>query len=175
MINKLIVIVRYISFFFLFQPFFFYLCSFLLNINFRSDIWSDFYWQFSSISVFISVVTLTISSLSKNTSRKVKWGMILLSPIFGITAFVGILIYYLTLFGLGKWTDITMLGRSKNKGQKVIIEQFYDGWALGWNGKRIVERTDFWWWQKNNEIDTSKINWSSYNKENREIGPYKFP
>ena len=127
MINKLIVIVRYISFFFLFQPFFFYLCSFLLNINFRSDIWSDFYWQFSSISVFISVVTLTISSLSKNTSRKVKWGMILLSPIFGITAFVGILIYYLTLFGLGKWTDITMLGRSKNKGQKVIIEQFYDG------------------------------------------------
>jgi hypothetical protein len=160
---------------FLLHPFFFYLCSFLFSVDFRDENLSDFYWQFSSISVFISVVTLTISSLSKNTSRKVKWGMILLSPIFGITAFVGILIYYLTLFGLGKWTDITMLGRSKNKGQKVIIEQFYDGGALGWNGKRIVEQTDFWWWQKNNEIDTTKINWSSYYQENREIGPYKFP
>lgn len=175
MISRLIVVIRFISFFLLLQPFLFYLCSFLFNIDFKNEICSDIYWQFSSISVFISVVILTISSLSKNSSLKVKWGLILISPLFGITAFVGIFIFYLSLFGMGKWVDVTLLARSKKNSRNVIIEQFYDNGALGFDGKRFVEKTNFWLWQKNKEIDTSKINWSLYQKENKEIGPYKFP
>ncbi len=101
--------------------------------------------------------------------------MILISPLFGITACVGIFIFYLSLFGMGKWIDVTLLARSKKNSKNVIIEQFYDNGALGFDGKRIVEGNNIWCWQKNTEIDTSKINWNSYKIINKEIGFIKFP
>ena len=101
--------------------------------------------------------------------------MTLLSPIFGITAYAILIFLNLTLFGFGKWEDVTLVARSNKNSKIIVVEQWFDNGALGYDGKRFVERNYFWWWQKNSEIDTSKINWNKYKIINKEMGFIKFP
>jgi hypothetical protein len=164
-----------VSVFLLIQPFFFYLYSFIFSIDFKDEKLSNLYWQISSTGVFISVIILTISSLSKQGNLKVRWGMILLSPLFGTTAYVIIVILNLTLFGFGKWADVTLIARSIKNPKIIVVEQWFDNGALGYDGKRFVERNYFWCWQKNTELDTSKINWNNYKIINKAMGFIKFP
>ncbi len=101
--------------------------------------------------------------------------MALLSPIFGITAFTILIFLNLTLFGFGKWKDITLAARSIKNPKIMIVEQWFDNGALGFDGKRFVEQKNYWYWQRNTEIDSSKINWEKYKILNQEIGSIKFP
>jgi hypothetical protein len=57
----------------------------------------------------------------------------------------------------------------------MIVEQWFDNGALGFDGKRFVEQKNYWYWQRNTEIDSSKINWEKYKILNQEIGSIKFP
>ena len=173
--NKLLFVSRIVSLIILIQPFFFYLFSFIFSIDFSYENLSSSYWEMSSIGVFISAVILTISSISKKSSPRIKLGMTLLSPIFGITAYAILIFLNLTLFGFGKWADVTLIARSNKNSKIIVVEQWFDNGALGYDGKRFVERNYFWWWQKNSEIDTSKINWNKYKIINKEMGFIKFP
>ena len=173
--NKLLFVSRIVSLIILIQPFFFYLFSFIFSIDFSYENLSSSYWEMSSIGVFISAVILTISSISKKSSPRIKLGMTLLSPIFGITAYAILIFLNLTLFGFGKWEDVTLVARSNKNSKIIVVEQWFDNGALGYDGKRFVERNYFWWWQKNSEIDTSKINWNKYKIINKEMGFIKFP
>ena len=172
--NKLLFVSRIVSLIILIQPFFFYLFSFIFSIDFSDENLSLSYWEMSSIGVFISAVILTISSISKKSSPRIKLGMTLLSPIFGITAYAILIFLNLTLFGFGKWADVTLIARSNKNSKIIVVEQWFDNGALGYDGKRFVERNYFWWWQKNSEIDTSKINWNKYKIINKEMGFIKF-
>jgi hypothetical protein len=129
----------------------------------------------SSIGVFISAVILTISSISKKSSPRIKLGMTLLSPIFGITAYAIFIFLNLMLFGFGKWVDVTLVARSNKNPNISVVEQWFDNGALGYDGKRFVERQDYWYWERYSEIDTSKVNWKNYEILNKEIGSIKFP
>jgi hypothetical protein len=173
--NKLLIVIRIVSVFLLIQPFFSYLFSFIFSIDLKDENLSNLYLQMSCSGVFVSAVILTISSLSKRSSPKLKWGMLLLSPLFGTTAYVIIVIVNLTLFGFGKWVDVTLIARSNKNFKIIVIEQWFDNGALGYDGKRCIERNSFWYWQKNSEIDTSKINWNTYKIINKEMGFIKFP
>ena len=173
--NKLLFVSRIVSLIILIQPFFFYLFSFIFSIDFSYENLSSSYWEMSSIGVFISAVILTISSISKKSSPRIKLGMTLLSPIFGITAYAILIFLNLTLFGFGKWEDVTLVARFNKNSKIIVVEQWFDNGALGYDGKRFVERNYFWWWQKNSEIDTSKINWNKYKIINKEMGFIKFP
>ncbi len=173
--NNLLFVIRIISLVILIQPFIFYLLSYILSIDFNYENLSSSYLEMSSIGVFISAVILTISSISKKSSPRIKLGMTLLSPIFGITAYAILIFLNLTLFGFGKWADVTLIARSNKNSKIIVVEQWFDNGALGYDGKRFVERNYFWWWQKNSEIDTSKINWNKYKIINKEMGFIKFP
>lgn len=173
--NKLLFVSRIVSLIILIQPFFFYLFSYIFSIDFSDENLSLSYWEMSSIGVFISAVILTISSISKKSSPRIKLGMTLLSPIFGITAYAILIFLNLTLFGFGKWEDVTLVARFNKNSKIIVVEQWFDNGALGYDGKRFVERNYFWWWQKNSEIDTSKINWNKHKIINKEMGFIKFP
>lgn len=173
--NKLLFVSRIVSLIILIQPFFFFLFSYIFRIDFSDENLSSSYWEMSSIGVFISAVILTISSISKKSSPRIKLGMTLLSPIFGITAYAILIFLNLTLFGFGKWADVTLIARSNKNSKIIVVEQWFDNGALGYDGKRFVERNYFWWWQKNSEIDTSKINWNKHKIINKEMGFIKFP
>lgn len=101
--------------------------------------------------------------------------MTLLSPIFGITALAILIFLKLTLFGFGKWLDVTLVARAIKNPKIMVIEQWFDNGALGFDGKRFVEQKKYWCWQRNTEIDSSKINWTNYKILNQEIGSIKFP
>jgi hypothetical protein len=118
---------------------------------------------------------LTISSISKKNSPRVKLGMTLLSPIFGITAYAIFIFLNLTLFGFGKWVDITLVARSNKNPKILVVEQWFDNGALGFDGNRFVERRNYWHWGRYTEIDTSKVNWKNYEILNKEIGLIEFP
>ena len=173
--NKLLIVIRIVSVFLLIQPFFSYLFSFIFSIDLKDENLSNLYLQMSCSGVFVSAVILTISSLSKRSSPKLKWGMLLLSPLFGTTAYVIIVIVNLTLFGFGKWVDVTLVARSNKNPNISVVEQWFDNGALGYDGKRFVERQDYWYWERYSEIDTSKVNWTNYEILNKEIGLIKFP
>ena len=173
--NKLLFVSRIVSLIILIQPFFFFLFSYILRIDFNDENLSDSYWQFSGFGVFISAVILTISSISKKSSPRIKWGMTLLSPIFGITAYAIFVFLNLTLFGFGKWVDVTLVARSNKNPNIWVVEQWFDNGALGFDGNRFVERRNYWHWGRYTEIDTSKVNWKNYEILNKEIGLIKFP
>jgi hypothetical protein len=173
--NKLLFVSRFISLIILIQPFFFYLLSYILSVDFNYENLSSSYLEMSSIGVFISAVILTISSISKKSSPRVKLGMTLLSPIFGITAYAILIFLNLTLFGFGKWEDVTLVARSKKNPRILVLEQWFDNGALGFDGNRFVERRNYWHWERYTEIDTSKVNLKNYEILNKEIGLIKFP
>ena len=173
--NKLLFVSRIVSLIILIQPFFFFLFSYIFRIDFSDENLSSSYYEMSGIGVFISAVILTISSISKKSSPRVKLGMTLLSPIFGITAYAILIFLNLTLFGFGKWEDVTLVARSKKNPRILVLEQWFDNGALGYDGKRFVERQDYWYWERYSEIDTSKVNWTNYEILNKEIGSIKFP
>ena len=173
--NKLLFVIRIISLIILIQPVVFYLLSYILSFEFNDENLSDSYWQFSSFGIFISVVILTLSSISKKSSPRIKWGMALLSPIFGITAFTILIFLNLTLFGFGKWLDISRVARSIKNPEIMLIEQWFDNGALGYDGKRFIEQKNYCYWERNIEIDSSKINWEKYKILNQEIRSIKFP
>ena len=85
--NKLLFVTRIVSLIILIQPFPFFLFSYILRVELNNESLSNSYWQWSSYSVFISAVILTLLSISKKSSLRIKWGMTLLSPIFGMTAY----------------------------------------------------------------------------------------
>jgi hypothetical protein len=173
--NNLLFVIRIISLVILIQPFIFYLLSFILSIDFNYENLSSSYWEMSSIGVFISAVILTISSISKKSSPRIKLGMTLLSPIFGITAYAILIFLNITLFGFGKWVDVTLVARSNKNPKILVVEQWFDNGALGFDGNRFVERRNYWHWGRYTEIDTSKVNWKNYEILNKEIGLIKFP
>lgn len=173
--NKLLHLSRVISSIILIQPFFFYSLSYISSVDLIDENLSDAYGQFSSFGIFISVVILTLSSISKKSSLKIKWGITLLSPIFGITALAILIFLNLTLFGFGKWLNVTLVARAIKNPKIMVIEQWFDNGALGFDGKRFVEQKKYWYWQINTEIDSSKINWTNYKILNQEIGSIKFP
>jgi hypothetical protein len=146
-----------------------------LRVELNNESLSNSYWQWSSYGVFISAVILTLSSISKKSSLRIKWGMTLLSPIFGMTAYAIFIFLNLALFGFGKWVDVTLVARSKKNPNILVVEQWLDNGALGFDGKRFVERQDYWYWERYSEIDTSKVNWTNYEILNKEIGSIKFP
>jgi hypothetical protein len=146
-----------------------------LRVELNNESLSNSYWQWSSYGVFISAVILTLSSISKKSSLRIKWGMTLLSPIFGMTAYAIFIFLYLALFGFGKWVDVTLVARSNKNPNISVVEQWFDNGALGYDGKRFVERQDYWYWERYSEIDTSKVNWTNYEILNKEIGSIKFP
>ena len=173
--NKLLFVTRIVSLIILIQPFFFFLFSYIFRIDFSDENLSSSYWEMSSIGVFISAVILTISSISKKSSPRIKWGMALVSPIFGITAYAILIFLNLTLFGFGKWVDVTLVARSNKNPKILVVEQWFDNGALGFDGNRFVERRNYWHWGRYTEIDTSKVNWKNYEILNKEIGSIKFP
>lgn len=173
--NKLLFVSRIVSLIILIQPIFFYLLTYISRIDFSDENLSSSYWEMSSIGVFISAVILTISSISKKSSPRIKLGMTLLSPIFGITAYAIFIFLNLMLFGFGKWVDVTLVARSNKNPNISVVEQWFDNGALGYDGKRFVERQDYWYWERYSEIDTSKVNWKNYEILNKEIGSIKFP
>lgn len=173
--NKLLFVTRIVSLIILIQPFPFFLFSYILRVELNNESLSNSYWQWSSYGVFISAVILTLSSISKKSSLRIKWGMTLLSPIFGMTAYAIFIFLNLALFGFGKWVDVTLVARSKKNPNILVVEQWLDNGALGFDGKRFVERQDYWYWERYSEIDTSKVNWTNYEILNKEIGSIKFP
>jgi hypothetical protein len=173
--NKLLFVTRIVSLIILIQPFPFFLFSYILRVELNNESLSNSYWQWSSYGVFISAVILTLSSISKKSSLRIKWGMTLLSPIFGMTAYAIFIFLNLTLFEFGKWVDVTLVARSKKNPNILVVEQWLDNGALGYDGKRFVERQDYWYWERYSEIDTSKVNWKNYEILNKEIGSIKFP
>ena len=173
--NKLLFVTRIVSLIILIQPFPFFLFSYILRVELNNESLSNSYWQWSSYGVFISAVILTLSSISKKSSLRIKWGMTLLSPIFGMTAYAIFIFLYLALFGFGKWVDVTLVARSNKNPNISVVEQWFDNGALGYDGKRFVERQDYWYWERYSEIDTSKVNWTNYEILNKEIGSIKFP
>ena len=173
--NKLLFVTRIVSLIILIQPFPFFLFSYILRVELNNESLSNSYWQWSSYGVFISAVILTLSSISKKSSLRIKWGMTLLSPIFGMTAYAIFIFLNLTLFEFGKWVDVTLVARSKKNPNILVVEQWLDNGALGYDGKRFVERQDYWYWKRYTEIDTSKVNWKNYEILNKEIGSIKFP
>ena len=173
--NKLLFVTRIVSLIILIQPFPFFLFSYILRVELNNESLSNSYWQWSSYGVFISAVILTLSSISKKSSLRIKWGMTLLSPIFGMTAYAIFIFLNFTLFGFGKWVDVTLVARSNKNPNILVVEQWLDNGALGFDGNRFVERKDYWYWERYTEIDTSKVNWKDYEILNKEIGSIKFP
>lgn len=162
-------ILRILCWILILQPFLFYTISVLFNVELKDERLSEFYNSFSYIAVFCVVVFLTILSISKENSKKVKFGLIFLSPLFGISALGALFFLNIAFWGFGVWTDFTLIAISKSYSKTELIEQRLDVGALGYSGQRTIERTTYGIWQRNKVVAIKDINWSHYNKMEKDL------